>query len=148
MKRRLDRLVETHPESPFTYTGQAIYQFMVKGRLDEALRSTLQAVAADPNDTQQRVFVSYHLDTLGDQAASGRWLDSAFALQPDNAEAKANTLQALGIGYRRLGQVDEALDNLKETQIELRVSAGDAMAAGKRFDPGKSLEEIFLELHQ
>ena len=88
MKRRLDRLVETHPESPFAYSGQAAFQFWVKGRFDEALRATLQAVLADPNDTQQRVYASSHLRTLGDTEASNNWLDSAFALQPNNLEAK------------------------------------------------------------
>lgn len=40
--------------------------------------------------------------------------------------------------------VDESLDNLKELQIGLRVAAGGVSVA----DAGKSLEEIFLELHQ
>jgi len=44
--------------------------------------------------------------------------------------------------------IDEALDHLKESSVELRQAAGSAVIAGLRIDPGMSLEEIFLELHK
>jgi ABC-2 type transport system ATP-binding protein len=44
--------------------------------------------------------------------------------------------------------VDEPLDHLKESSVELRQAAGSGLPAGARIDPGMSLEEIFLELHE
>ena len=87
MKERLDRLIETHPESPFTYSGLAAYHLWIKGRFDESLRADMQAVLADPNDTQRRVYASIKLRTLGDREAANNWLQSSFALQPNNIEA-------------------------------------------------------------
>jgi len=87
MKERMDRLAETHPESPFAHRGLAFYQLFVKGRFDEALRENLRAVLADPNDAAPRVFIAHQLKTLGDAKAAKLWLESSFALQPDNLEA-------------------------------------------------------------
>lgn len=42
--------------------------------------------------------------------------------------------------------VDESLDELKESQIELRVAAGSVLPANA--DVGMTLEEIFVELHK
>lgn len=89
MRERLERSAETHPESPFPDSGMAAYQVWVRGRLDEALRSNVRAVLADPNDTSHRVFLAAALLQLGDVPAAENWLDSAFALQPDNFEAIA-----------------------------------------------------------
>jgi ABC-2 type transport system ATP-binding protein len=44
--------------------------------------------------------------------------------------------------------VDEALDNLKESMIAVRQASSGVQPAAARIDPGMSLEEIFLELHQ
>jgi ABC-2 type transport system ATP-binding protein len=44
--------------------------------------------------------------------------------------------------------VDEALDRLKESAVEIRHAAGGALPAGVQFDAGMSLEEIFLTLHR
>jgi ABC-2 type transport system ATP-binding protein len=44
--------------------------------------------------------------------------------------------------------VDESLDNLKESQIRLRATADGSLPAGVSVDAGRSLEEIFLELHK
>jgi ABC-2 type transport system ATP-binding protein len=44
--------------------------------------------------------------------------------------------------------VDESLDNLKESQIRLRATADGTLPAGVSVDAGRSLEEIFLELHK
>jgi TolB-like protein/predicted transcriptional regulator len=121
MKRRLDRLAETHAESPFTYSGQAAYQFFVKGRHDEALSATLQAVLADPNDTQQRAFAAYHLDSLGDAAASSKWLDSAFALQPDSLEPSA----ILVLIEIENGRLDEAMAEAQQIAAQYgKISLG------------------------
>ena len=104
MKERLERLVETHPESPFPYGGLATYQVWVEGRFDEALRETLKAVLADPNDTEQRVYAAHQLRSLGDVEAGNRWMESSFALQPDNFEAHIFSI----LWQIENGQVDEA----------------------------------------
>jgi len=44
--------------------------------------------------------------------------------------------------------VDEPLDALKESRVEIRRTADGSLPAGVRLDPGMSLEEIFLELHK
>jgi ABC-2 type transport system ATP-binding protein len=44
--------------------------------------------------------------------------------------------------------IDEPLDNLKESSVQIRQAAGGTVIAGLRIDPGMSLEEIFLELHK
>ena len=114
MKRRLDRLAETHPESPFAYTGQSYYELLVTGRLDEALRLMLRTVVADPNDTQPRAFVAFFLDSLGDRDAAENWLDSAFALQPNSSDAKA--MRVL---------IDAQNGRLERAQAEAREFAAD-----------------------
>ena len=44
--------------------------------------------------------------------------------------------------------VDEPLDSLKESRVELATAAAGAFSAGVALDAGMSLEEIFLELHK
>jgi ABC-2 type transport system ATP-binding protein len=44
--------------------------------------------------------------------------------------------------------IDEPLDNLKESRVELRQAAGSDVLAGLGIDPGMPLEEILLELHE
>ena len=44
--------------------------------------------------------------------------------------------------------VDEALDNLKESRIEVQAAAAGGARGGPSFGAGTSLEEIFLELHK
>jgi len=44
--------------------------------------------------------------------------------------------------------IDEPLDNLKESSVQIRQAAGSTVMAGLRIDPGMPLEEIFLELHK
>lgn len=44
--------------------------------------------------------------------------------------------------------VDQTLDSLKESSVELRSAGAGAALAGLAIDPGMSLEEIFLELHK
>jgi TolB-like protein/lipoprotein NlpI len=114
MKRRLDRFLETHPESPLAYSGQAAYHLFVKGRYDESLRADMQAVLADPNDTQQRVYASIKLRTLGDREAANNWLQSSFALQPNNLEA--NVFRVLHLVYD--DRLDEATAEAQRINLE------------------------------
>jgi ABC-2 type transport system ATP-binding protein len=44
--------------------------------------------------------------------------------------------------------VDEPLDSLKESSVEIRAAASGTLPGGVRIDAGMSLEEIFLELHK
>lgn len=44
--------------------------------------------------------------------------------------------------------VDEPLEKLKESSVEIRRAAAGALPAGISIDPGMTLEEIFLELHK
>jgi tetratricopeptide (TPR) repeat protein len=146
MKSRFDRLTETHPESPFTYSGLAAYEFWVQGRVDHALRETLLAVKADPNDTSQRVFVANHLKNLGDDEAAGRWFDSAFALQPESLEAHAflllsqierNQLQEATAAARRIaadyGRSGLIWDWISELLASADIESGNPEAAIARY---------------
>ncbi len=54
----------------------------------------------------------------------------SLAIQSDNAEAKANTLQALGIAYRILDRRDEALKNFQDSlAIKREIGDREGMAA-------------------
>ena len=44
--------------------------------------------------------------------------------------------------------IDEPLDSLKESRVEIQLAASGALPAGLRIDAGMSLEEIFLEVHK
>lgn len=44
--------------------------------------------------------------------------------------------------------IDEQLDQLKESSVEVRQAAGAGVMTGIRIDAGMTLEEIFLELHR
>ena len=44
--------------------------------------------------------------------------------------------------------IDEPLDALKESSVEIRKAAAGALPAGVNIDAGMSLEEIFVELHK
>jgi TolB-like protein/Flp pilus assembly protein TadD len=104
MKAGLDRLLETHPEYPSSYNGLASYNLFVKGRIDEALRYTLEATLVDPNETSFRAYAASQLDMLGDPSAADRWFESAFELQPENHDARAFRL----LSQIRRGQVPAA----------------------------------------
>ena len=102
-RRNFDRLIETHPDSPFGYDGQAMYE-AVTGRIDKALPWELQSVLKDPADPGQRLDVAWIFQHLGDIASATRWVESAQQLQPDNADVQvAQILLAL-----QSGQVDAA----------------------------------------
>ena len=104
MKAGLDRLLETHPEYPSSYNGLAGYNLFVKGRIDEALRYTLEATLIDPNETSYRAYAANHLDLLGEPSAADGWFESAFELQPENHDARAFRL----LSQIRRGQVPAA----------------------------------------
>ena len=113
MKAGFDRLLETHPEYPSAYNGLAGYYLFVKGRLDEALRYTLQATIVDSNETSYRAYAATYLDLLGESSAADRWFESAFDLQPENNDARAFRLLSQ-VRRGKLAEATAAARNLYE----------------------------------
>jgi TolB-like protein/predicted Zn-dependent protease len=152
MKARLDRLVETHPESPFGNSGIAVYELFVRGRFDLGLRANLHAVLTDPDEPSFRVYASSLLRFLGDYAAADKWFDSAVALQPDNFEVQvfrclslmnSGQMDAATAAARRIDPASPDLDIYPDI-IELLASAD--LAAGDPESGLRRYSEMYPEI--
>jgi len=104
MRERLERLSETHPDYPATYSMLGYYNVFSRGRPDDAVPWMLKAVTSDPNDPSARINVSRVLNNLGDMSAADRWLQSALELQQGNMEAQIYQARLIA----ELGQTDNA----------------------------------------
>ena len=90
-RRNFERLMETHPDSPFGYFGLAYNEYSA-GRADRALAWILEAILKDPSRVSYRLAVSDIYQELGDISSANRWVESAKRLQPDNADVEVAQL--------------------------------------------------------
>jgi tetratricopeptide (TPR) repeat protein len=110
-----------------------------RGDFDQAREQLGVALEADPRNVTAQLAMGRVLIKSGSSQDALAPLNQALslAIQADNAEAKANTLQALGIAFKWLGRPDEALDNLRES-LAIKREIGD------RRGSAASLSEIGL----
>jgi tetratricopeptide (TPR) repeat protein/predicted Ser/Thr protein kinase/TolB-like protein len=118
-------LLRIHPNDPELHYDLAIL-YEQYGEFDLAREHLGTAVQADPGNAAAQLAVGRVLIKSGNPQDALAPLNQALSLsiQAENDEAKANTLQALGIAYRYLGQPEEALDNYRES-LEIKRAIGD-----------------------
>jgi tetratricopeptide (TPR) repeat protein/predicted Ser/Thr protein kinase len=135
-------LLRMHPNDPELHAALALL-YEDEGSFDEARGHLDTALAADPRNLNAQLSLGRVLIKSGEVQESLAPLNQALslAIQTDNAEAKANTLQALGIGYRRLGQVDEALDNFQES-LAIKREIGDRRGTASSLSEIANLQEL------
>ncbi|MGD8441412.1 MAG: tetratricopeptide repeat protein, partial [Holophagae bacterium] len=133
-------LLRIHPNDPELHYDLAIV-YEQTGNFELARQHLETAIAADPGNATAQLAMGRVLIKSGSPQDALAPLNQALslAIQADDAEAKANTLQALGIAYKFLGQTDEALDNYRES-LAIKRDIGD------RRGTAASLSEIaFLQ---
>jgi tetratricopeptide (TPR) repeat protein/predicted Ser/Thr protein kinase len=134
-------LLQTRPaDGELNYELAVLYE--EGGSFDLAREHLQSALEADPQN------LTAHLATGRVFIKSGNPQDSlaplnqalSLAIQVDNKEARANTLQAIGVAYRMMGRLEDALKNYEES-LEIKREIGDqrGMAA--------SLSEIAIIQH-
>jgi tetratricopeptide (TPR) repeat protein/predicted Ser/Thr protein kinase len=135
-------LLRMHPNDPdLHYELGVLYEG--QGAFDQAREQYGVALQADPRNVTAQLALGRVLIKSGSHQDALAPLNQALslAIQADNAEAKANTLQALGIAYKFLGRPDEALASLRES-LAIKREIGD------RRGTAASLSEIGLILSQ
>ncbi len=119
-------LLRLHPNDPEIHLQLATL-YEGDGSFDLALEHLGTTLEADPRNVTAQLARGRVLIRSGSAQDSLAPLNQALslAIQTDNAEAKANTLQALGIAYRILGQTDDALANFQES-LAIKQEIGDS----------------------
>lgn len=133
-------LLRLHPNDPDLHAElAALYE--QQGDFELSRRHLGTALAGDPRNVTAQLALGRVLIKGGSIQDALAPLNQALslAIQADNAEAKANTLQALGIAYKFLGRTDEALANVRDS-LAIKREIGD------RRGTAASLSEIaFLQ---
>jgi tetratricopeptide (TPR) repeat protein len=125
-ERALLELMERYPNdgellvSLGTVQGEA-------GKLVEARRTLSRVVAADPKHPRAWYLLAKYAIQAGEaRKAVDDYLVHALVIQNqlENEQGRADVLNALGVGYEQLGQVDAAADNYGKA-ADLRRRIGD-----------------------
>jgi tetratricopeptide (TPR) repeat protein len=118
-------LLRMHPNDPeLHFELAAIYEG--EGSFDQALDHLGTALEADPRNVTAQLARGRVLIKSGNSQDALAPLNQALslAIQAGNDEAKANTLQALGVAYKILGQPEDALENYQES-LAIKQEIGD-----------------------
>jgi len=118
-------LLDTRPTDPeLHYELGALHE--AQGMFDEAREHYQATLEADPQNVTGQLAMGRVLIRSGMLQDSLAPLNQALslAIQVDNKEARANSLQALGIAYRYLGRPEEALRNFEES-LAIKRDIGD-----------------------
>jgi tetratricopeptide (TPR) repeat protein/predicted Ser/Thr protein kinase/TolB-like protein len=124
-------LLRLHPNDPEAHYELALLQEEA-GEFEEAEQHLGTALAADPRNVTAQLALGRVLIKSGATEDALAPLNQAMslAIQSDNDEAKANTLQALGIAYSILDRQDDALENFQESlAIKREIGDREGMAA-------------------
>jgi tetratricopeptide (TPR) repeat protein len=129
-------LLRMHPNDPDLHYELAVL-YEGQGDFDQAREQLGVALQLDPRNVTAQLALGRVLIKSGSSQEALAPLNQALslAIQADNAEAKANTLQALGIAYRFLGRPDDALSNFQDSLVIKR-------EIGDRRGMASSLSEI------
>ena len=118
-------LLRMHPNDPELHAElAALYE--ADGSYDDALEHLRITLEADPRNISANLAQGRVLIKSGQSQDALAPLNQALslAIQADNSEAEANTLQALGIAYRFLDRPDDALENYQES-LAIKREIGD-----------------------
>lgn len=114
-------------------------QLNAAGKQDEALALYAKALAVDPKLFDAHLAAGIALDLKGDYLKARAHLRQAIDLAP--AEAKAQTLSAMGVSYAFEGKATEAAEYYtRQFDLQVAASALDAAAA-----TANALGRVFLE---
>ena len=118
-------LLRMHPNDPdLRYELGVLYEG--QGDFDQAREQLGVALQVDPRNVTAQLALGRVLIKSGNAQDALAPLNQALslAIQADNTEAKANTLQALGIAYRFLERPDDALANFEDS-LAIKREIGD-----------------------
>jgi tetratricopeptide (TPR) repeat protein len=104
--------IEFNPQYVNSYWQLAAVYGLSLGRMDEAIRWYVRAVAIDPSIFMYADLVRFHLD-LSDAEGAGRWLEELHRAYPDGHHALASRY----LLQRHRGAVEEALETAKLLEI-------------------------------
>ncbi len=118
-------LLRLHPNDPEIHFQLAML-YEGDGSFDQALEHLGTTLEADPRNVAAQLARGRVLIRSGNPQDSLAPLNQALslAIQADNPEAKANTMQALGIAYKYLDQPEEALSSFQES-LAIKREIGD-----------------------
>jgi eukaryotic-like serine/threonine-protein kinase len=126
-----ERLLQARPaDTQLRYELARLYER--KGQLDRAQAELAKVLAAEPKHVDALYWAGRVAIGRRDYQASLEPLTTALNLsvQLDNNEAKANLLQALGIAYKRLNKLDDALRQYQQSlDIKRRINDRRGIAA-------------------
>ena len=134
-------LLRMHPNDPdLHYELGVLYEG--QGDFDHAREQLAIAVEGDPRNITAQLAMGRVLIKAGSAQDALAPLNQALslAISADNAEAKANTLQALGIAYKFLGRPDDALSNYQES-LAIKREIGDQRGAAASLSEIGSLQK-------
>lgn len=98
-----------------------------EGELDQAIEVLRKVLASDPNHPRAWFLMGKYAILTGEvQAAIDEYLVRALVIQNrlGNEQGRADALNAMGIAYHRLGQLDQAEDHYRQA-AEIRNRIGD-----------------------
>ncbi|MCP4654475.1 MAG: tetratricopeptide repeat protein [bacterium] len=125
-RRFLEELVERYPNDVEAYVGLA-EAYGQEGKFTEAISRLENAVKIDPSEPRAWYLLGQYAIRAGDsRRAVNEYLPQALAKQNTrrNEEGQAKVLNALGVGYERLGLLEEATESYQEA-AEIRRRIGD-----------------------
>jgi tetratricopeptide (TPR) repeat protein len=135
-------LLRMHPNDPdLHYELGVLYE--AQGDFDQAREELGVALQADPRNVTAQLALGRVLIKSGNAQDALAPLNQALslAIQADNAEAKANTLQALGVAYKFLGRPDDALANFRES-LAIKREIGDRRGAAASLSEIAALQRL------
>ncbi|PWB70112.1 MAG: hypothetical protein C3F15_14235 [Holophagae bacterium] len=135
-------LLRMHPNDPdLHYELGVLYEG--QGDFDQAREQLGVALQADPRNVTAQLALGRVLIKSGSAQDALAPLNQALslAIQADNAEAKANTLQALGVAYKFLGRPDDALANFRES-LAIKREIGDRRGAAASLSEIAALQRL------
>jgi tetratricopeptide (TPR) repeat protein/predicted Ser/Thr protein kinase len=129
-----ESLLRYRPNDPdLLYELGVLYEN--EGLFDRAQENYQRVLKADPQNLAALLASGRALAAKGDAAAALEPLNRALsqAIQLGNREAEANVLQSLGMTYRQLNRLDDALESHQES-LAIKQELGDkrGMAASLR----------------
>ncbi len=123
------RLLEAAPEDPELHLSLAgLYENT--GALDEAYTELGAVLRYDPNYVEALYVIGRVEVRRGNAQPALSHFNQALGLTLDNDEARARILNGIGNTYRRLGELDQALDTYREAlEINRRLDQKVGIAA-------------------
>lgn len=130
----LATIVERYPADSEARVALAL-AYENEGQLDKAMSTLREVLASDQNHPRAWFLMGKYAILTGDtQSAIDEYLVRALVIQNrlGNQQGRADTLNAMGIAYHRLGQLDRALENYQQAaEIRARIEDQRGVASSR-----------------